>query len=206
MITRACFLSIVTVLTVGTLPAGEPPASAIGMIRDLRMSLQARRVVQTDPLLRDYKLGVEVKAGVARVWGTLPDNELSRRALSRIEHIDGIRDVISELKTAGPIVVPDGGFKTLKGPTPMTLPVPPSPAVVIVPAETKTLPAPAQTVKRDGLAERIRQFQTGSLERVRFEVLGRIVIVYRGNEDEAAGRLASLIREIDGVDEVRLER
>jgi 4-hydroxy-2-oxoheptanedioate aldolase len=48
MITRACLLSIVTVLTVGTLPAGEPPASAIGMIRDLRMSLQARRVVQTE--------------------------------------------------------------------------------------------------------------------------------------------------------------
>jgi hypothetical protein len=53
-------------------------------------------------------------------------------------------------------------LKQLKGPTPMTLPVPPSPAVVIVPAETEA-PACAgsEPLNAYGLAERIRQFPDG---------------------------------------------
>jgi hypothetical protein len=195
MITRAFVLSVLAVLTVGPLPAGEPPASAIGMIRDLRLALLARRELRNDKLLAGYDLGVEVKAGVARVWGSLPDRDLARRALSRLEHIDGIREVVSELKTAGPVVVSDAGFKALKGPSPPTLP------------EVKPARPPAQPVKRDLLAERIQQVrQQGRFARLRVEVSGRVVTVYRGGDDEAAAALAQRLREVEGVEEVKLER
>lgn len=199
MITRAFVLSVVAVLTVGPLPAGEPPASAIGMIRDLRLSLLARRELANDKLLAGYGLGVEVKAGVARVWGSLPDRDLTRRALSRLEHIDGIREVVSELKTAGPVVVSDAGFKALKGPTPPALP----PAL----PEVKPSRPPAQPVMRDLLAERIQKVrQEARFARLRVEVSGRVVTVYRGGDDETAAALAQRLREVEGVEEVKLER
>ncbi|MGL4551533.1 MAG: BON domain-containing protein [Gemmataceae bacterium] len=195
MITRACLLSVAAVLAVGPLPAGEPPAGAIAMIRDLRLSILARRELHNDPMLRGYQLGVEVKAGVARVWGSVPERDLARRALSRVEHLDGVRDVVSELKTAGPIMIgTDDGFKALKGPSP--------------PPDLKPVPPAAQPVKRDGLADRVRRVQQegGRFARVRVEVSGRVVTVYRGADDETAGALALRLRDLEGVDEVRLER
>jgi hypothetical protein len=202
MIIRAFVLSVVAVLTVGPLPAGEPPASAIGMIRDLRLALLARRELRNDKLLSGYDLGVEVKAGVARVWGSLPDRDLARRALSRVEHLDGIREVVSELKTAGPVVVSDAGFKALKGPSPPALP----PALPEV-KPSRPPAQPAQPVKRDLLAERIQKVrQEARFARLRVEVSGRVVTVYRGGDDETAAALAQRLREVEGVEEVKLER
>lgn len=81
-------------------PPPRPPASALGLIRDMRLTVLARRALARDRELSALKLGVEVRDGVATVWGEVPTADVKRQALAHLWAIDGIHGVRSEL-TAG---------------------------------------------------------------------------------------------------------
>lgn len=87
----------------GAIPAAaveappRPPASAIGLIRDMRLTVLARRALAEDRDLAPYRLGVEVREGIATVWGDVPSDAVSRKARERLQAISGIHGVRSDL-------------------------------------------------------------------------------------------------------------
>jgi hypothetical protein len=77
--------------------AGLPPPEALAMIRDMRLTVHARRVLSEDERLRPYNLSVKVHDGVATLWGPVPSDEDGRRALRLVGEVRGVLWVRSEL-------------------------------------------------------------------------------------------------------------
>src|SRR5947209_4184529 len=93
----------------------RPPAAALGLIRDLRLTVVARREFQHDRVLGPLNLGVQVRNGVATVWGPVPSVEVARQAVARLEAINGIFEVRSELQLRRPAekpLLPELGIPT----------------------------------------------------------------------------------------------
>ncbi|MBY0231904.1 MAG: BON domain-containing protein, partial [Gemmataceae bacterium] len=78
----------------------RPPDGPLAMLRDLRLTIQARRALQSDRVLSNLNLGVEVRGGVAVAWGPVPDDAAAQRAVSRLESLPGIVDVRTEFHSA----------------------------------------------------------------------------------------------------------
>ncbi|MFO0927358.1 MAG: BON domain-containing protein [Gemmataceae bacterium] len=87
------------VLMLSTLPARavdappRPPTSALGKIRDLAVTVRARRALQEDSVLGALNLGVWVENGVASVWGPVPSDEVGRRAIEKLRTVAGVADI-----------------------------------------------------------------------------------------------------------------
>jgi osmotically-inducible protein OsmY len=86
--------------------AAEParPGPILGMFRDMRLGVHARRALHADPELKKLNLTVKVEDGAATLWGPVPSADLERRALALLEEVPGIQRVRSEL-----YVVPGAG-------------------------------------------------------------------------------------------------
>jgi hypothetical protein len=86
---------------VGQAPAIEaPPRPApapLGIIGDLRITVLARRALQNDRALGPLNLGVQVRNGVAVVWGPVPSDEAARQVVAKLEALPGIDAVKVEL-------------------------------------------------------------------------------------------------------------
>jgi hypothetical protein len=66
-------------------------------LQDLRLALNARRVLREDRALAPWNLSVQVRQGVATVWGPVPSEALANRALNLVRGVEGIDRVRSDL-------------------------------------------------------------------------------------------------------------
>src|SRR5262249_7635704 len=80
-------------------PLARPPADALDAIQDMRLRVLARRALDREAALAELKLGIEVRRSVAVLSGVVPSVAAARLALERVEAINGILEVRSELRT-----------------------------------------------------------------------------------------------------------
>lgn len=80
-------------------PKPGPPRAAV---RDLQLTVHGRRALQEDGELAALNLGVRVRDGVATLWGPVPSVHLIARAVQRLEAVQGILEVKTELYVARP--------------------------------------------------------------------------------------------------------
>jgi hypothetical protein len=81
----------------GPAPAAERRPPVLGLFRDMRLGVHARRALNADGDLKKLNLAVRVDGGEATIWGPIPSAELERRAVALLEEVRGIRRVRSEL-------------------------------------------------------------------------------------------------------------
>jgi hypothetical protein len=82
---------------------GPPqPAGAEGgpAVRDVQLAMHARRALRADEQLGPLNLSVQVRYGVATVWGPVPSKGLAERASRVLAKVQGIYEVRSELYVA----------------------------------------------------------------------------------------------------------
>jgi osmotically-inducible protein OsmY len=65
---------------------------------DCRLTLYARQALNGDSLLADLNLGVTVRDHVATLWGPIPSRQLAGRAVERLRTVQGIAEVINDLR------------------------------------------------------------------------------------------------------------
>jgi hypothetical protein len=208
-------------------PPPRPPASALGLIRDMRLTVLARRAFQADRELARLNLGVKVRDGVATVWGSVPSTEAARLVVARLESIDGIDQVRSEVvvRVHDRPLVPEVGIPTrvparIQVAKPV-VPAPPSDLAArpgdLPELKSLPLPGPPPKPKRDMvvasrptqpalrvLVERVRQSDR-RFSGIPVEVQGNVVVVTRsGSNEEDAAALAQALRRVRGVAEVVL--
>jgi hypothetical protein len=193
----------------------------------MRLTLQARRSIRLDSELNKLNLGVEVKNGVAHVWGPVPDGPTARRAVSRLETVVGIVDVrtdfhirkapVSEMYASrkvemplpGGAAAPSDGVTRKEPAAPQAAPAPRPSAMAGAggPAPPAERPS-VTTVRREGptLAERIARARKSDprFADVAILVEGASITVFRGGDDEAASLFAQKLGEVPGVSEVLL--
>ncbi len=204
----------------------RPPASALGLIRDLRLTVLARRAFQNDRELAPLNLGVRVRDGVATVWGPVPSADTARLVIARLEAITGIDEVRSELQVRRPDrpPVPELGIP-IRVPTRVEAAKPVERTVECRPGEErpgklppmKALPLPTQPApKRDRVTsrpaepplqvavDRVRQ-SSSRFRSIPVELRGNVVVITRsGSDDEDVVALAQALRRVRGVAEVIL--
>jgi hypothetical protein len=83
----------------GTQAQGGVPLQD-ALLRDLMQTVQARRELAEDPALASLNLGVEVKGGIAILWGPVPNVEAAFRAEARLKGLFELIDVRNLLEIA----------------------------------------------------------------------------------------------------------
>lgn len=83
----------------GTQAQGGGPLQD-ALLRDLIQTVQARKELAEDPALASLNLGVEVKGGIATLWGPVPNVELAFRAEARLKVLFELIDVRNLLEIA----------------------------------------------------------------------------------------------------------
>ncbi len=117
------------------LTASEPTRPTSMSAQDLRLTLDARRLLASDAKLSGLNLGVQVRGGVATVYGPVTSAEVMDRAREALKPLKGIREVRNELTVLAPEDMPRAESKPQRpSPEPSTLPV-------RVPHISATLPA-----------------------------------------------------------------
>lgn len=71
-------------------------------LRDMQVTIYARKALSEDAALARLNLGVNVRDGIATVWGPVPSNDLSRKAVQKLEGVKGVLQVRSDLYLLGP--------------------------------------------------------------------------------------------------------
>jgi hypothetical protein len=66
-------------------------------MRDLQLTVQARRILAQDAELGPLNLGVNVQDGAATLWGMVPSAKLASRAIDRLKTMSSLEQVRSEL-------------------------------------------------------------------------------------------------------------
>jgi hypothetical protein len=100
------------------------------MVRDLQLTVQARRLLAQDPQLRPLNLGVKVQDGTATLWGGVPSAKLAGLAIDRLKTISSLERVRSELSieplpdllAGAPPSLPPAHFAPLEDTTPRRKP------------------------------------------------------------------------------------
>jgi hypothetical protein len=91
-------------------PAGTPPAAASrDSYRDLQLSVHSRRAICDDETLAELNIGVRVRDGVATLWGPVPSADVIPKAVKRVEGVQGVLGVRTELY----VVVPEKKIEPL---------------------------------------------------------------------------------------------
>jgi hypothetical protein len=72
------------------------------LLRDLELTLRARKTLLQDPILAPLAIGVSVHDRVAVLWGKVPSVELAHQAQSRLRQVLGLTDVRDDLCVCPP--------------------------------------------------------------------------------------------------------
>jgi hypothetical protein len=91
-------VALLAPLSVASAEAPPLPPAARSRLRDLELTVSARRALREGPGLGRLNVGVLVTDGVATVWGPVPAVEDARRAVKLLEAVPGIAAVRSELR------------------------------------------------------------------------------------------------------------
>jgi hypothetical protein len=210
MFARLALILAATLLVSGESRTAEPPQDAIGLILDCQLSKAAENALSKDRELAAYRLKVEVKDQTALLRGKVPDRDTADLAVSRLKRaIPRLKDVKSELTYSGTIVLklPTTEASTSKPEEGKTGPIrieadPPPSAPPNAPPRAQPKATPTS---REVLAERVAAIQKdSSFARVRVEIHGRLITVYRGATAETASVLAQRLRDLPGIDGVEL--
>lgn len=136
---------------------------------DWAVALRARQALHADARLADCNLGVSVRAGVATLWGPVPDAALARDAVARLNLIAGVRSVVDETYVRS----------TAARPTP----APVAPVIRAAAVQYRDPIAELRPPPTD-LAGRINGWKSAD---ARFR---RLTVTVRGGEVELAGTVA----------------
>jgi hypothetical protein len=117
----------------GIITSAPSPAAAE---RDLLLTIQARRALLRDAELGPLNLGVQIRNGVATLWGPVPSPSLSFKAEVCLRALLELTEVRNDL------VVGEGAPGRQPGvpPTPAFLPPPAPPALPSLPANPVLAP------------------------------------------------------------------
>jgi hypothetical protein len=77
-----------------------PWAAAESELEDLRLAVKARTLLHRDPALGPMNLGVDVRRGVATLWGPVPSEAHLRHAVEILRGSPGIREVRADVYLA----------------------------------------------------------------------------------------------------------
>lgn len=204
----------------------RPPKSALGLIRDMRLTIQAQRLLKADRVLAALKLKVVVHEGVAEVSGNVPSVEVGRDVVGKLEAIKGILEVHNNLQCKPALVKPTvTGTRIEVANKPAADVDPPKarsrePAVVTGIEGYKSRPdqtpgpmgdrprvaaASAVEVRPPSLAElvaRVRQTEP-RFQAISVDIQDSMLVVHRAGVSSAdATALAQKLRRIPGVGEV----
>src|SRR5262245_22029303 len=105
-------------------------------LRDLLHTVQARRTLAEDPALAPLNLGIEVRGGVAILWGPVPSVDLAFRAEARLRALIEVIDVHNNLEITpdplGPAPIFRGPPQFLPDRLPPPLPEAPRPPQILL--------------------------------------------------------------------------
>lgn len=73
-------------------------------LRDMRLTVRARKMLLEDPLLGPLNLGVRVERRIAVLWGPVPSVELGWQAEERLRTMIELAEIRNEM-----LIVPEGG-------------------------------------------------------------------------------------------------
>ena len=93
---------VLAALGIAVVSAGAAPAAAVPTLRDMQVTIHARRALLEDAELSKLNLGVHVRNGTATVWGPVPSIELGKRAVQQLELVKGVFQVVANLYLATP--------------------------------------------------------------------------------------------------------
>jgi hypothetical protein len=226
---RLALLAAVLLLAaaVGAEPLPVPPAARSGL-RDLELTVFARRALRADASLGPLNVGVRISDGVATLWGPVPTVEDARRAVKVLETVSGIAAVRSELRlekgqpndllalpvpedppTRTDAASPDpvsGSLGTLTRRNPASPPPAPQgrpPAIALMAPVTAAPVAPPRAAPSPAEAvEALRQSER-RFRRIRAEVQGGAVFLHPGDtprEDVMA--FYQVLARVPGVERV----
>jgi len=132
---RTCFGAVLGLWTCGWLlaflpasssKASDPPAwvpshsrQTDDTIRDLELTLRARKALLKEDALATQNVGVSVRSGVATLWGIVSRKELGQHAEKSLQSVIGLKGIRNELRVEGV----DANVPLLA----MTKPTPPTP-------------------------------------------------------------------------------
>jgi hyperosmotically inducible periplasmic protein len=68
--------------------------------RDSELQTEAEKSLDDDRNLKNVKVNVEVRNGVARLTGTVPSDSAKRAAVTAVRRVDGVRSVQDDVKVA----------------------------------------------------------------------------------------------------------
>lgn len=177
----------------------RPPTSAIGHIRDLAVTVRARRALLDDPILGPLNLGVTVANGLATVWGPVPTQQVAKDAVARLKTVSGVAEVranfylgdTSPLDVVRPaperVAVAKPEFETGKLPPPVREAAGPTlfaPRAVAGPKEASAtvvkLPRPTTSLTDEVQVARQSEVRFRAID---VKVQGTSVLVRRGGND-----------------------
>jgi hypothetical protein len=65
--------------------------------RDFQLTVHARKALAETPGLSQLNLGIRVRRGVVFVWGPVPNQEMARQVVARLDKVKGTSGIESEL-------------------------------------------------------------------------------------------------------------
>jgi osmotically-inducible protein OsmY len=99
---RRFLVGLALLLAVTASARSAPPWESDRLeVRDVELTLLARRAVHQDSELARCNLGVSVRQGEATVWGSVPTRDLASHALAVVGRVRGVYKVRSDLLVAG---------------------------------------------------------------------------------------------------------
>lgn len=173
--------------------AAEPLRPPLSFLRDLRLSIQARRALRNDSVLAKHNLGVEVRDGLAVAWGPVPDAATARRVVAVLDQIAGIDEVKTEFHVSRLEPEREAPYRAAK----VELPAPPV---------EKPKPVPKAAPVAGGIEARIAAMRKTNprFASIRVETEGKSITVQRGSDPDGASLFAQKLQEIEGIEEVLL--
>lgn len=69
----------------------------VNRIKDLKLTIQIRKILAEDAELSQLNIGVSVKDGVLRLWGPVPDAVKMEKSLKKVANVKLIFDIKNEM-------------------------------------------------------------------------------------------------------------
>jgi len=69
----------------------------VNRIKDLKLTIQIRKILSEDAELSQLNIGVSVKDGILRLWGPVPDSSKMEKSLKKVANVKLIFDIKNEM-------------------------------------------------------------------------------------------------------------
>ena len=69
----------------------------VNRIKDLKLTIQIRKILSEDAELSQLNIGVSVRDGILRLWGPVPDSSKMEKSLKKVANVKLIFDIKNEM-------------------------------------------------------------------------------------------------------------